>query len=116
MKMTPSCLGRYWTGNIMAYMIYQQYTTAVKQAYAGQDSVKEQYAMASQCREWLVRANIGGTDDSYDDPATTIEFERGGTATADIVWYTVEIPAVKLLRPDASGLLWLVGDTEAIEF
>ena len=37
----------------MPYMIYQQYTTAVKQAYGEDDSVEELYAQAKACREWL---------------------------------------------------------------
>lgn len=42
----------------MPYMIYQQYATAVKLAYAGDESVNEQYAMARQCREWLASLRI----------------------------------------------------------
>ena len=42
----------------MPYMIYQQYTTAVKQAYEGDGSVEEHYARAKACREWLESLKI----------------------------------------------------------
>jgi hypothetical protein len=34
-------------------MIYQQYKTAIKQAYADDSSVAEVYIKAKACREWL---------------------------------------------------------------
>ena len=42
----------------MPYMIYQQYTTAIKQAYAGDESVSELYKAAKSCREWLESLEI----------------------------------------------------------
>jgi len=42
----------------MPYMIYQQYKTAVKEAYAGDPSVAEQAAKARECREWLASLKI----------------------------------------------------------
>lgn len=42
----------------MPYMIYQQYTTAIKNAYAGDQSVPEMYAAAKESREWLESLNI----------------------------------------------------------
>ena len=37
----------------MAYMMYQQYTTAVKEAYTGNPDAARHAVMAQQCREWL---------------------------------------------------------------
>lgn len=37
----------------MAYMVYQQYTTAVLDAYRGRDDVAEHYEQARSHREWL---------------------------------------------------------------
>lgn len=42
----------------MPYMIYQQYKTAVKEAYAGDESVAEQAAKARECRQWLAALKI----------------------------------------------------------
>ncbi len=42
----------------MPYMIYQQYTTAIKEAYAGQAAVSENYEAAKSCREWLESLQI----------------------------------------------------------
>jgi hypothetical protein len=44
----------------MAYMIYQQYTTAVKEGYAGhsQPDIAQQAAAAKTCREWLEALEI----------------------------------------------------------
>ncbi len=42
----------------MPYMIYQQYTTAIKQAYAGDEAVSELYEAAKSCREWLASLQI----------------------------------------------------------
>lgn len=42
----------------MAYMVYQQYTTAVKQGYRGRPDVSEQHARARVFREWLERLMI----------------------------------------------------------
>lgn len=42
----------------MPYMIYQQYTTAIKQAYAADKSAADHYARAKQCREWLASLKI----------------------------------------------------------
>jgi hypothetical protein len=44
----------------MAYMIYQQYTTAVKQGYAdySQPDIAQQAASAKTCREWLESLEI----------------------------------------------------------
>lgn len=35
------------------YMIYQQYTTAIKEAYAGAEDVAQRAKSARLCREWL---------------------------------------------------------------
>ena len=45
-------------GETMPYMIYQQYTTAIKNAYAEDESVAEMYAAAKICREWLESLKI----------------------------------------------------------
>jgi hypothetical protein len=37
----------------MAYMVYQQYTTAVLDAYQGRSDVAEQYEKARSHRRWL---------------------------------------------------------------
>ena len=42
----------------MPYMIYQQYTTAIKSAYAGDESLAEQAAAAAKWRQWLASLNI----------------------------------------------------------
>lgn len=42
----------------MPYMIYQQYKTAVKQAYRGADNIEELYASARSCRSWLASLKI----------------------------------------------------------
>ena len=42
----------------MPYMIYQQYTTAIKDAYAGHSAVSEQYHSAMASRRWLSSLNI----------------------------------------------------------
>ncbi len=35
------------------YMIYQQYTTAIKNAYTGEQDVAQHAETARLCREWL---------------------------------------------------------------
>ena len=42
----------------MAYMIYQQYTTAIKEAYAGHPDLARHVASARDCREWLASLEI----------------------------------------------------------
>jgi hypothetical protein len=44
----------------MAYMIYQQYTTAVKEGYAGhpQPVIAQQAEAAKSCREWMESLEI----------------------------------------------------------
>ena len=42
----------------MPYMIYQQYTTAIKQAYAENESLSELYEAAKSCRQWLASLEI----------------------------------------------------------
>ena len=42
----------------MPYMIYQQYITAIKEAYAGDDSVPEMAAKAEATRQWLSSLKI----------------------------------------------------------
>jgi hypothetical protein len=37
----------------VAYMVYQQYTTAVKRAYRGRDDAGAELARARGFREWL---------------------------------------------------------------
>jgi hypothetical protein len=68
----------------MAYMVYQQYTTAVKRAYRGRPDVPDEHARARAFRGWLERLDI--------DPAIRAElvelalslergFEEVGTAS-----------------------------------
>lgn len=45
-------------GNLMPYMIYQQYTTAIKDAYAGDEAVSELYDQAKSNRQWLASLKI----------------------------------------------------------
>ena len=42
----------------MAYMIYQQYTTAVREAYLGRPDAAAQRAKAQSFREWLETLEI----------------------------------------------------------
>lgn len=42
----------------MPYMIYQQYITAIKDAYTGDSSVPELYQSALTSRQWLSSLNI----------------------------------------------------------
>jgi len=42
----------------MAYMVYQQYTTAVKRAYRGRTDAADQHARARAFREWLQSLEI----------------------------------------------------------
>ena len=42
----------------MTYMIYQQYTTAVKEAYINHPDVAHHAAKAKACREWLASLAI----------------------------------------------------------
>lgn len=49
----------------MPYMIYQQYITAIKNAYHGDASVPELYEQAKSCREWLASLKI---DQKLRDP------------------------------------------------
>ena len=40
------------------YMIYQQYTTAIKNAYTGERDVDQHLETARLCREWLESLDI----------------------------------------------------------
>lgn len=42
----------------MTYMIYQQYTTAIKAAYADHPDVAQHAAAARTCRQWLESLEI----------------------------------------------------------
>ena len=42
----------------VAYMVYQQYTTAVLDAYAGRSDVAENLEAARACRQWLQSLRI----------------------------------------------------------
>jgi len=42
----------------MAYMLYAQYTAAVKQAYAGRADAAQHADRARACREWLESLEI----------------------------------------------------------
>jgi hypothetical protein len=42
----------------MAYMVYQQYTTAVLDAYAGRPDVAEHLESAQECLRWLQSLDI----------------------------------------------------------
>jgi hypothetical protein len=44
----------------MAYMVMQQYTTAVKAAYAGRPDVRELLHVAGEVRAWLEALEIPG--------------------------------------------------------
>lgn len=58
----------------MPYMIYQQVTTAVWQAYKGREDVAEQYAMASRYRQWLASLAIDPKlRDQLVEPVTYLE-------------------------------------------
>ena len=37
----------------MPYMIYQQYATAIKRAYEGDETAASMHVKATHCREWL---------------------------------------------------------------
>lgn len=56
------------------YMIYQQYTTAIKEAYAGEEDVARQAESARQCREWLESLRIDDQlRDSLVEPIEVLE-------------------------------------------
>lgn len=63
----------------MAYMVYQRYTTAILEAYAGRPDVAAHLDSARSCRRWLesldIDASIRG---ALVEQAQTIEaaFER----------------------------------------
>ena len=58
----------------MPYMIYQQYTTAIKEAYAGDETLAEQAAAATKWRQWLASLNIEAKlRDPLVEQAATIE-------------------------------------------
>ena len=42
----------------MAYMVFQQYTTAVKRAYCGREDAAAQLARATEFRRWLEQLDI----------------------------------------------------------
>jgi hypothetical protein len=42
----------------MPYMIYQQYTTAIKETYAGHPDLARHLDSAQACREWLESLEI----------------------------------------------------------
>jgi hypothetical protein len=42
----------------MPYMIYQQYATAIKEAYAEDEAVAGMFTTAKECREWLASLKI----------------------------------------------------------
>lgn len=42
----------------LMYMIYQQYTSAIKDAYSSRRDVKEHLEKARLCREWLESLEI----------------------------------------------------------
>lgn len=55
------------------YMIYQRYTSAIKQAYAGED-VAHHLANARACRAWLETLNIDDDlRDSLVEPIRVLE-------------------------------------------
>lgn len=67
----------------MAYMIYQQVTTAVKQAYAGDEAVADLYAEARTCREWLESLKIDAKlRDPLVEPVAAIEEAFRGLLSA----------------------------------
>lgn len=42
----------------MPYMIYQQYKSAIKAAYKGDEKAAEMYVSAKACRKWLSSLQI----------------------------------------------------------
>jgi len=69
----------------------------------------------TQCREWQMSDNVGGLSGTYANPATTLDFDRGGTALMDIVWQVVECPPVSVVSPNG-GESWRVGTQYNIEW
>jgi hypothetical protein len=66
----------------MAYMIYQQYTTAILDAYKGGGEVAAHLAKAREYRQWLESLTISSTiKANLVEQARTIEeaFERLNT-------------------------------------
>jgi hypothetical protein len=58
----------------MAYMVYQQYTTAVLDAYQGRSDVAEQYEKARSHRQWLESLELKpSVKSSLVEQARTIE-------------------------------------------
>jgi hypothetical protein len=52
-------------GETMPYMIYQQYATAIKQAYEGDEAAASLHVEATRCREWLASLKM---DSKLRDP------------------------------------------------
>jgi len=42
----------------MPYMIYQQYKSAIKDSYRGDENTPEMYSSAKSCRKWLSSLKI----------------------------------------------------------
>ena len=58
----------------MAYMIYQQVTTAVKEAYAGEEDLAGLHAQAQACRRFLLSLKIdSGLSGPVAEPVIYIE-------------------------------------------
>jgi len=56
------------------YMIYQQYITAVRDAYSGKSDVSQNFENARSCREWLESLNIkADLRDSLVEPMRVLE-------------------------------------------
>jgi len=56
------------------YMIYQQYTTAIKNVYTGKQDLKQQLDTARLCREWLQSLEIeAGLRNSLVEPIKVLE-------------------------------------------
>jgi len=63
----------------MAYMVYQQYTTAILDGYTGHPDVSAHLESARSCRRWLQSLDIDATvKDALVEQAQTIEaaFDR----------------------------------------
>jgi len=58
----------------MPYMIYQQYITEIKRAYAGHEDLNELYSDAKSHREWLEALQIDGKlRSSLVEPISAVE-------------------------------------------
>lgn len=65
------------------YMIYQQYTTAIKETYAGREDVVHHATTARNCREWLESLQIDSDlRDALVEPIRVLEEAFGDLVTS----------------------------------